>query len=703
MSRPDVSTNRSILRLAAVFAVSVLSLWIVTWILPGMSVNDWESAVIVTLIVGFVNVVVWPIFVRFAAPLIIWTFGLLLLVGNGVTLLIASEVVDGFTVDSIWVAILASILITAVGAIVGNVFSLDDDAVWRRNVIRRMVGKRGSAQPSDVPGVLFMQIDGLSESVLRRGMAEGYLPTLARWVRTGSHGVLGWECDLSSQTGAMQAGILHGNNENMPAFRWYEKDSRRVFTSNRPRDAAEIERRHSDGNGLLVDGGVSRSNVFSGDSDDAMFTFSTVLEKEHRGHSSVTYILADPYMVNRIIVLSVAEIVREIAARRRARRRGVHPQGHRGGIYPLLRAATTVGIRDLTVYTLIGDIYRGVPAAYVDFVGYDEVAHHSGIAAPDAMETLYRLDQQLARIEHAIADAPRPYHVVMLADHGQTQGATFLQRYGMTLAELVDSLSRSGADVDAPDFSSEGWGNLSGVLTDAIHDESRLGKFIGTMVKKRTVDGDVVLGPSRESESEPLDPSDVVVLASGNLGLISFPDLPGRVTLETLIELHPGLVAGLATHPGVGFVMVRSEALGTVVVGSAGVHYLSDGRVDGVDPLEPFGPHTADHLRRTDSFVNCPDLLVNSFYDPHSDEGAAFEELIGFHGGLGGKQSHPFIMYPKVFEVPHEPIVGATAVHHLFKSWRAAVEAGEVGPPWSVPAPADAPIDLDRLAIAGSR
>jgi uncharacterized membrane protein YvlD (DUF360 family) len=662
-----------------------------------MSIDDWWSAIVVTLIVGAVNVVVWPIIVRYAAPLIIWSFGLLLLVGNGLTLLIASRIVDGFHVDSFWVAVLASILITGVGAAVGNVLALDDDAVWRRNVIRRMVDKRGTAVHSDVPGVLFMQIDGLSESVLRRGMAEGYLPTLARWVRDGTHGVLGWECDLSSQTGAMQAGILHGSNDDMPAFRWYEKDSRRVLTSNRPADAAEIEARHSDGNGLLVDGGVSRSNVFSGDSDDAMFTFSTVLTSGRHGHTNVTYILADPYMINRILVLSVAEIVREMVARRRAKRRGIEPRGHRGGIYPLLRAATTVGIRDLTVYTLIGDIYRGVPAAYVDFVGYDEVAHHSGIAAPDAMETLFRLDQQLARIEQAIADAPRTYHVVMLADHGQTQGATFLQRYGTSLADVVNDLCRTEADVRAPEFSSEGWGNLSGVLTDAIHDEnSRLGRFIASRLKSRTVDGGVVLGPSRDTESGPLAPADVVVLASGNLGLVSFPDLPGRVTLETLLVEHPGLVAGLATHPGIGFVLVRSEELGPIVVGPAGVRYLDDDRVDGVDPLLHFGPNAADHLRRTDSFSNAPDLLVNSFYDPHSDEGAAFEELIGFHGGLGGKQAHPFVMYPKVFSVPDEPLVGAAAIHRLFKGWLADVKDGAVGAPWSVPAPV-----TDRSVLAG--
>src|SRR6187402_2013319 len=148
-----------------------------------------------------------------------------------------------------------------------------------------MVGKLEAPTPTDVPGVLFLQIDGLAEPVLRVAVAEGRVPRLARWLQEGTHTLVGWECDLSSQTGASQAGILHGNNHNMPAFRWYDKELGKVLTSNRPKDAAVIEHRQSDGKGLLVDGGVSRSNVFSGDSKDSVLTFSTVTDRsKHSKH-----------------------------------------------------------------------------------------------------------------------------------------------------------------------------------------------------------------------------------------------------------------------------------------------------------------------------------------------------------------------------------------------------------------------------------
>jgi hypothetical protein len=184
------------------------------------------------------------------------------------------------------------------------------------------------------------------------------------------------------------------------------------------------------------------------------------------------------------------------------------------------------------------------------------------------------------------------------------------------------------------------------------------------------------------------------VLASGNLGLITFTDIEGRADIDTISRRHPGLISGLAGHPGVGFIMVRSQAFGAdghrgrpasaiwpTTVSKESIRLLA------------FGPNAADHLRRTDSFRNAPDILVNSFFDPHADEGAAFEELIGFHGGLGGEQTQPFLLYPSVFDPPSEPIVGAATVHALFKRWRASTLRPDAPRPWTTPAPA-APVAI---------
>jgi hypothetical protein len=158
-------------------------------------------------------------------------------------------------------------------------------------------------------------------------------------------------------------------------------------------------------------------------------------------------------------------------------------------------------------------------------------------------------------------------------------------------------------------------------------------------------------------------------MASGCLGLISFPREPGRVTLERLGELHPRLVDALREHPGIGFVVVRSERHGAVAFGADGAHYLDEGRVEGADPLAPFGPNAADHVRRTDGFAHCPDVLVNSIFEPDTEEVAAFEELVGSHGGMGGSQSLPFVLFPRALPYPDEEVVGAERLHRVLRHW----------------------------------
>jgi hypothetical protein len=157
-------------------------------------------------------------------------------------------------------------------------------------------------------------------------------------------------------------------------------------------------------------------------------------------------------------------------------------------------------------------------------------------------------------------------------------------------------------------------------------------------------------------------------VVSGHVAGVSFPDLPGRVPLEEIERRWPDLLPGLVDHAGVGFVLVHSREFGPVVLGRDGVHRLAEGRVLGTDPLAPYGPHAAALVARTSSFPHCPDLLVNSRYDPHTDEASPFEPHVGSHGGLGGPQQHAFLVHPRSFAAPGE-VVGAEALHRVLRGW----------------------------------
>jgi len=121
---------------------------------------------------------------------------------------------------------------------------------------------------------------------------------------------------------------------------------------------------------------------------------------------------------------------------------------------------------------------------------------------------------------------------------------------------------------------------------------------------------------------------------------------------------------------------VKTGALGSVAIGRAGVLRLADDRVDGEDPLALFGPRAADHLRRMDAFAHVGDLLINSSYDPELDEVAAFEELVGSHGGFGGPQTRPFVLAPATLPFDDEPLVGSPAVHRQLVRWADSLGVG---------------------------
>jgi uncharacterized membrane protein YvlD (DUF360 family) len=664
-----ISFARSAARWLALWALIGLIFWGLASVLPGIHVPSFKAVLITTALIALLNAVLWPLLIRVLLPLTVITFGLGSLVLNAAIVSISIKLVDGDAPDFLGAVLVALVLSVAL-MVLAPALSIDDDARQLRVVRRRA---RRVREPTDVPGVIMFEIDGLAEAVLRLAIDQGHAPTMARWLDQESHMVVPWECDLSSQTGASQAGLLLGSNEDMPAFRWYEKESGRTMVSNHGKDAVELEGRHSDGGGLLAAGGASRGNMFSGDAPHCSATMSVLRDRQRSSAREYFAYFADPYGFTRTIALYLWDVLLELRAARRQRRRG-EEHIDRGGLYPFMRGAITVVMRDLNVATLLGDIVEGVPVVYSTFVGYDEVAHHSGIQEPDAFAVLRQHDAQLARLEKAIEQAPRPYHLVVLSDHGQTQGRPFRQRYGVELEGLVrDALS--GGDVYAPPALDEGLSSVGGALTDARHEDTAGGRMLARATRDRVIDGEVVLGRNREAvEQAGRSGSEhgAVVLASGGLGLISFPTPEHRLSLEEIEEMHPGLIRALTGHPGIGFVLVRSESDGPVVLGCEGSRRLSDDQVAGEDPLRVFGPNAADHLRRTHGFAHCPDILVNCMYDPETNEVAPFEEFMGSHGGLGGWQSHPFALVPTAWSDPESPIVGVRAMHDALRVWLAA-------------------------------
>ena len=266
----------SFVRILVIWGIQTVALIVMAFLLNGVTIDNFGSAIWGAAIIGLLNALLWPLLSFVLVPFAVFTLGIGALLINGVMVLLASEVVDGFTVDGFWTAFWLALGMSAVNIILSTLLTIDDDNSWTRNQVRRRMKRISNPTETDVPGVIFLEIDGLAEPVLEMALEEGHMPTLKGWIDSGSHVITGWEPDTSSQTSASQAGILHGDNSNIPAFRWYDKASQQIIASSDPKALPGIEEQRSNGKGLLSNDGASRGNLFSGDAPYVMATASTI-------------------------------------------------------------------------------------------------------------------------------------------------------------------------------------------------------------------------------------------------------------------------------------------------------------------------------------------------------------------------------------------------------------------------------------------
>jgi uncharacterized membrane protein YvlD (DUF360 family) len=249
------------LRLLLSWALTALSLWVAAAILPGVDIEGTGGALAVAAVVAVLNALLPPLLAALRLPFMLALGFVLVLALNALVLKLASDVLENtFAVDNFGWALLAALVVAAASVVLEVIFGTNDDDTYTLRVVQRIARRQGGGARTDEPGIIFLEIDGLALPVLRRAMRDGNAPNMARWIAEGTHGLTEWETDLSSQTGASQAGILLGSNDDIPAFRWVDKESGMLTACSAPDDCARIERERATGVGLLVAGGSSRGN-----------------------------------------------------------------------------------------------------------------------------------------------------------------------------------------------------------------------------------------------------------------------------------------------------------------------------------------------------------------------------------------------------------------------------------------------------------
>ena len=690
-------------RFAFLWLIDALSLLLTASVIPGITLAAvgnmprLQVAVSAAFMLAIVNLLVRPVILLLARPL---GWIALLVVGffvNMVAIWLTAFLMEGFDVTLLG-ALLGGIVFAIFNAIITGIIELDEEGSWYQNRIERRARAKpfaGANEPGR--GLMMLEVDGLSYWVIKEALDRGLMPTLQKMIDEDGYELSRTDCGLPSMTSACQAGIMFGDNDDIPAYRWYDKEQRKLYVSNS--DATELNARYARGNGLMRHGS-SVMNMFDGDAEKSMFTmanmFTASSEEKKRRADDVALLMLDPYFLMRTLAIFFWEVLRELWEAWQQKRKNVWPRLNRlEHGYPFLRAAMCVLMRDISTNLAILDMMRGAPSIYMLYLGYDEVAHHSGPWTSDAFGDLKRLDKTFARLRRVVKEkAPRPYDFIILSDHGQSFGPTFKQRYGVSIKEFIEQQLPQGVSVAQSiggDTGAVGLQSVAGELANVS--DTKAGSAVSNAVAKQ---GQKLAERGAKAGGPEVDASPAAVTAygSGNAAQVYFDLFPRKIKLSELDAAYPGMVDALVAHEGIGLVIGYADDMTAVALGKGGQRNLHTGEVIGADPVAPYAPaegHGAAtiekriwQLRRVMDFKHAGDLWLISTWYPDGTV-AALEELIGNHGGLGGEQTDAMIFHPADMDVPETR--NAIDVFHILNNHRGAPVVAE--PPRRNPAVAD--------------
>jgi len=527
-------------------------------------------------------------------------------------------------------------------------------------LLARRLGREAGEPADEGRRFVAVQIDGLAHADLLHALGEGYAPTLQRLIDQG-YRLQRWRCGLPSSTPAVQAGIMYGNNWDVPAFRWYEKESGFAPVAKAPAHIERIQARVAAGRQGILTGGSSYSNLMDGGARLALFTLAAMGRQrffEHlRGIGWALLMILLPWRVLRIAGLTAWELSRDVA------KSFVHwvRSGLRARpslIEPFLVVMANVVLGEVMAFGVALDIYRGVPGIYVTFYGYDEIAHGAGARSPEALHGLKRIDGHIREIDRLRRLYWPGMDLLILSDHGMSASLPFRELDGRTLRQCIAECVGDAStwddewDPDVADAASLSFllDELDGVERHLSSRGRRLVRAMRLRIERRE--------PAHaDHEWNLARGSDVVVRASGGTAHIYFNVTEAHMDVSEVALLYPALLDMLAEHTGIGLVLGAEDGRPVIVTSRGTVTLTADRLPPGLSNPE----QTAADLSRLLSFPHAGDLVVFGAWD--HGEIISFEEQVATHGSIGGPQELPFFLVPP--DVPLD-VSGVTNAEQLY-------------------------------------
>ena len=553
--------------------------------------------------------------------------------------------------------------------------------------------RREQREPDGRRGLIVLQIDALAYSDLRRALKRGDCPTIAQLLEDEGFSIRQWFCGLPSATPYCQAGIFHGENGGIPAFRFYDKADRRVITCNAP-DGVQYIRDRIHAPGALA-GGSSYVNLLDGDAQTIAFTVATrerlSVYQRLGGTRMLLMMLLHPVRMARMMVQAGWEWVLEEWQRfvgELARRRT-----HSEGVFPFIRILSNVVIRELQTMAIVLDVYLGVPVIYSTYMQYDELGHHFGPSSRQALGDLRRTDARIAEIWRMVKSARvREYDLVILSDHGMTPAVSyrvqFQESLGTTVQHMLDAEARHrgarplhalasfAVESEYADTAPRAVETLSQMTAEWPRPVKRGLAGLRDWLRRRYGISDLFVPEKYHVNEE----HDVVVTYSSCLALVYFADDPRQLSRDDIAAdpRRAYLYTALLSHPGIGLIVTRAGR-GVHLESRAGRATIVNGAVEvtaGINPLDLYGtePYVVRAVQDLVMQPNAGDIVLFGAYDGSAI--ISFDDQVGAHGSVGGDQVRPFLITPPGLDVADEVIEDARDINRVVMSrYRAAPQA----------------------------
>jgi hypothetical protein len=494
------------------------------------------------------------------------------------------------------------------------------EPILRRLGLRKPQAKKGR-------GFIIIHIDALAFDYLIKAVQRGYMPFVRKLLEGGNYKLELWDCGLPSATPSFQAGLFYGDNFDICGFRWYEKDRNFTIEGKNPQAMHVIQERLARGTVPLLEGGAAYFSMLDGGASTALFTLGAMSSSYFLpGLRNVTwalFFLLNPLRFLRIFGLSLWEYARWWAKRLF---RSFFPSPLPWTTKPFLNITVNILFREMQTYACLMDIYRGLPAIYVNYFGYDEVAHQTGPSAAEALRVLKGIDSQIRQIFKMCSREPfNRYDVFIMSDHGLTPSVPFREAFGQSLGDFIRGLVErveSLREISGPERS-----QYRGPWRKLLKAFRNISPWF--------------------SEELPTPEEEVIVSCSGPLAHVYFNAWRERLSFSQISSLYPNLLKGLIEHPGVGLVALK-EGEEIHLLSARGSAVIKGGEVQGdLSFLAPYGEpeDVAKEIARLASFPHSGDVIVVGAMKGKSTI-VTFEDQKATHGGPGGAQTRAFIIYP---------------------------------------------------------